>query len=155
MTNTLLKYRKFLPVAHAVAGLCKPPGKPVGAIVLGPNLEIRSTGYQGFPRGVNDTPGPRHLKPERWYFVAHAEENAITQAARTGTPLYGCTMIVTALFPCCACARMIIQAGIIRVVSAQLPTAQQNPRWVEEAKKSKAMFSEAGVEVLYLVRDNE
>lgn len=144
------KYAKFIPVVQAIASMAKPPGKQVGALILGPDMEVRSTGYNGMPRRVIDTPGPRFEKPERWFWMAHAEENAIAQAARAGVSTRGCTMVVTTLFPCCTCARMIIQSGITTVLSLQIPEALQNPRWVEEAARSKIMFEEADVTVYHL-----
>lgn len=151
MTDALLaKYLKFWPTVLAQAALAKPPGKSVGALVLGPDLEIRSSGYNGMPRGVVDAEGPRFLKPERWFWMAHAEENAVANAARAGHSLKGCTILVSTLFPCSTCARLIIQSGIIRVISKQLPLEEQNPKWVNEAVRSTAMFQEAGVEVIHI-----
>jgi dCMP deaminase len=144
------KYEKFIPWVKAIAATAKPPGKQVGALVLGPDMEVRSTGYNGMPRKVVDTPSPRFEKPERWFWMAHAEENAVANAARIGVSMKGCTMIVTTLFPCTTCARLIIQSGITTVLSLQIPEAQQNPKWVEEATRSRVMFEEAGVEVVHL-----
>ncbi len=149
-TPLLWKYERFYPVVASIAGLAKPPGKQVGALIVGPDLEFRSSGYNGMPRGVTDTEGPRHQKPERWFWMAHAEENAIAQAARSGVSTKGCTMLVNTLFPCTTCARLIIQSGIVRVISWAIPVEDQNPKWVEEAVRSKTMLEEAGVIVTLL-----
>lgn len=145
---TLSKLRKFLPVAEAIAALSKDRSTKVGALVLGPGYEIRSVGYNGFPRGVNDNIHERHERPAKYSWVAHAESNAVAQAARMGVSLEGCTLIVTSLFPCTSCACMVIQAGISRVLAPR-PTDPESI-WTEQAKISAQMFAEAGVEVHYI-----
>jgi len=136
------KAKKFLPIVHAVASLSKDRSTKVGAIALGPNFEIRATGYNGMPRGCDDNIEIRHQKPEKYFWFEHAERNLIYNAARVGTPLEGCTLIVSPLFPCMDCARAIVQAGFIRVIAQ----ADDNPRWAEHAAKSAELFKECGIE---------
>jgi dCMP deaminase len=70
----------------------------------------------------------------------------VAQAARIGVSLRGCTILLTSLFPCTTCARLIIQAGIKRVVA---PAQADNDRWDDQAKVALEMLAEAGVEVRY------
>lgn len=139
------KHRKFIGVAEAIASLSKDRSTRVGAVVLGPGSEIRSVGYNGMPRGVNDGVESRHERPAKYRYTAHAEENAIAQAARSGVSLDGCTLLVTSLFPCSTCARLIIQSGIKEVIAPY--QAIDTVRWGEEAAVSCEMLTEAGVEV--------
>lgn len=86
--------------------------RKVGAIMVKDKMII-SDGYNGTPAGFEnvceDTDGV--TKP----YVLHAEANAITKVARSNNSSQGSTMYVTAS-PCLECAKLIIQAGISRVV---------------------------------------
>lgn len=139
---TAHKKLKFLPVAQAFAGLSKDRSTQVGAVVLDDDLTLLSAGYNGFPRGVDDTVDERHTRPDKYLWTAHAEENAISQAARTGTRLYGATMLITSLYPCARCARQIVQAGIKAVLVPEIETTGQ---WLDEWQFSKTIFKEGGV----------
>ena len=140
-----------MEIARAVSRLSKDASTKVGAIVLGGANEIRSLGYNGAPRGCDaDEPSdPRNARPEKYFWFSHAELNAITNAARVGTPLEGCTLLVTHP-PCMDCARAICQAGIKRVVAVR-PTDDFVARWREHAARSARLFEECGV--LYMEID--
>lgn len=123
----------------------------VGAVIVGPDHEVRSSGYNGFPRGVNDEADHRHERPLKYRFAEHAERNAIYNAARVGTPLKGCTLYVTSTprkLPVCAdCARAIIQAGIVRVVQEDVSSeADETTQALWGINEVREMFVEAGVE---------
>lgn len=138
---------KLLPVAQSIASLSKDPSTKVGALIVGPAGEIRSSGWNGFPRGVADD--DRLYDRERKYtLIAHAEINAICNAARSGTPLEGCSLLVTALHPCNECTKAIIQAGIRKVYAPRPP--DQDHRWHESFKVASDMLAEAGVQVEYI-----
>lgn len=140
------RYKKFVPVVLAIAALSKDRSTRVGAVALGPGREIRSTGYNGFARGVRDEIDARHERPEKYKWTAHAEENLVAQAARSGTSLYGCTVLVSTLYPCTTCARMLIQAGVAEVVAVALDKEKAHGNtWGEEGLISRQMFQEAGV----------
>ena len=142
---SLGRYKKFVPVVLSVASMSKDRSTKVGAIALGPDLEIRSVGYNGFPRGVNDDDDARHERPTKLFLTAHAESNAVAQAARSGVSLAGCTVMVSSLYPCSTCAKMLIQAGVTRVLAVGV-NHESMSRWAEEWSSSKVMFEEAGVE---------
>ena len=140
--------KKFLKMALDIASWSKDTSTKVGAVITGPDREIRSTGYNGMPRLVNDNKLERYDRPQKYMWFEHAERNAIYNAARMGTPLAGCTLYITSFplkFPPCAdCARGIIQAGIIRVV--QEPPVGDASRWKESTDCTMAMFFEAGIQ---------
>lgn len=138
------RYRKFVPAVLAIAAMSKDRSTKVGALALGPDMEIRSTGYNGFPRGVNDDLEHRHERPLKYEYAVHAESNVIANAARFGASLKGCTLMVSSLYPCSACARLIIQAGIAHVMAVEVDDEAME-RWKESAKISLEMFTEAGV----------
>jgi len=86
----------------------------VGAILV-KNKMIISDGYNGTPAGFENVCEDENniTKP----YVLHAEANAITKVARSNNSSEGATLYVTSA-PCIECAKLIIQAGIKRVVYA-------------------------------------
>ena len=76
---------------------------------------ILTTGYNGAPRGVPHCEESGCDITQRCQLAAHAEQNAIAQAAANGVSCEGATLYVTCQ-PCAACAKMIINSGIKRVV---------------------------------------
>lgn len=89
--------------------------RKVGALIV-KNKMIISDGYNGTPAGFENICEDDNgvTKP----YVLHAEANAITKIARSGNSGEGATLYVTAS-PCIECAKLIIQAGIKRVVYAE------------------------------------
>jgi len=109
------KYDKaYLRMAHEWGKLSYCKRKQVGAIVVKKRMII-SDGYNGTPTGFEnfceDDEGYT-----KWY-VLHAEANAITKVAKSNNSSEGATLYITDS-PCMDCAKLIIQAGIIRVVYA-------------------------------------
>lgn len=147
------KFLKFLPDTESAKGRSKDQSTQVGAVVLDPDYNLRISGYNGFPRGIDDAIESRHRRPEKYLWTAHAEENCIAQAARIGVSLKGCTILLTSLFPCATCARLIIQSGIMRVIAPRYNVqgydASTRVNWDEVSKVSFEMLSEAGVQVFY------
>lgn len=132
----------FLDMAALAATKSKDPSTKVGAIIVGPDREIRSSGYNGQPRGADDAASERHERPEKYYWFEHAERNAIYNAARSGTSTLGCTLYVTPIHPCMDCARGIVQAGIVEVV---VPLADGHERWAHHTERRRKLFEETGV----------
>ena len=137
---------KFVGVAKAAAALSKDPSTKVGCVVVDDDGSVLSLGYNGFPRGVDDLPQRYADRDTKLIFVAHAESNAIAQAARHGVRLLGSTMVLTALYPCMNYAKQIIQAGIKRVYAPRM-SKDVNEQWKLERDRSVVMFIEAGVTV--------
>jgi len=126
----------------------------VGAVVVDPDRAVRSTGFNGFPRGVDDNVESRHSRETgaKYIWSSHAERNAIYYAARIGVPLQGCTMYVP-WFPCTECAKGIIQSGIVEVVAYEPST--DDDKWSSEFLIVKEMFKEAGVVVRFIDKIRE
>ena len=115
----------------------------VAAIVV-KERRVISTGYNGTPRGVKncfeggcarcagDAPSGTDLGE---CICAHAEENAIVQAAYHGIAVRG-ALLYSTLSPCLMCAKMIVNAGIVEVVY------EEEYRFSE---RTQSMFAEAGV----------
>jgi dCMP deaminase len=113
----------------------------VGAVLVGPEREVRLTAYNGPPKGVLDLPARRE-RPTKYLYASHAEANLAAFAAREGIRTAGCTVFVTH-HPCAACARTLIQAGIARVVVGPGTTSMP----ADEFEAAAVMFREAGVRV--------
>ena len=141
-----MRFLKFLPDAMAAAGRSKDRSTKVGAVVIDDDMNLRISGYNGMPRNINDDIDARHQRPAKYLWTSHAEENCVAQAARVGVSLKGCTLLVTSLFPCTTCSRLIIQAGVVRVLAPKQPV---NQRWDEQASVALEMLTEAGVEIVY------
>jgi dCMP deaminase len=67
----------FLNIAEAVKEKSKDQRTKIGAVIVGKDNEIVSTGYNSFPRGIDDDVEERQQRPEKYFWFEHAERNAI------------------------------------------------------------------------------
>lgn len=143
----------FLDMAIFVAQKSKDKSTKVGAVIVGPEKEVRSTGFNGFARKVNDEKLVRHERPLKYFWTEHAERNAIYSAAKVGIPLEGCSIYID-FYPCSDCARAIIQSGIKEVIVDGRNYQEKfelSLRWKESLDAAKEMLNEAGIKIrLYL-----
>lgn len=104
--------RSYLEMARIWARNSYCQRRQVGALLVKDRMII-SDGYNGTPAGFENVCEDENgvTKP----YVLHAEANAITKVAKSGNSSLGATLYVTAS-PCLECAKLIIQAGITRVV---------------------------------------
>lgn len=135
---------RFMQMAQLVSTWSKDQSTRVGCVIVSPEKAILSMGYNGFPRGVNDNIPERHIRPTKYEYVVHAEENALLNAGRNGTRLFGSVLYVT-LPPCTRCAGSIIQSGIKEIIYLEPEVQKQIPGWRDNLKISFTMFDEAGV----------
>ena len=136
--------QRFLHLAGHISNWSKDPSTKVGCVVVGSDREIRSTGFNGFPRGIEDSSERLDDRNQKYPLICHAEENAIMHAARVGVSLKGCVAYVT-WPPCTRCARSLIQAGVVEVVFPENIDVPE--RWVADFDMSMSMMKEAGLEV--------
>lgn len=110
--------------------------RKVGALVVKDQMII-SDGYNGTPSGFENVCEDENnvTKP----YVLHAEANAITKIARSGNSSEGATMYITAS-PCIECAKLIIQAGIKRVIYSEKYRIEDGI----------SLMKKAGIEVVYI-----
>ncbi|CCY35473.1 putative uncharacterized protein [Alistipes sp. CAG:831] len=105
--------RSYLEMARVWAKNSYCTRRKVGALLVKDRMII-SDGFNGTPAGfenICEDPATGKTKP----YVLHAEANAITKVAKSGNNSQGATLYVTDA-PCMECAKLIIQAGIRRVV---------------------------------------
>lgn len=136
---------RYFRIAEQVSMWSKDPSTKVGAIIVGDKGQIISQGYNGFPRGVNDSEERYHNRELKYKLVVHAEMNAILNALYNGSSVVGATLYVHALPVCQECAKAIIQAGISTVYI----DTNISERWKESWQITKTMFSESKVACYY------
>lgn len=128
--------QRFLDLAEHIAEWSHDPRTKVGAVIVDDQKRVVSMGYNGFPRGVNDSDERYNDRSTKHLFVCHAERNALDNAPHS---VQGCTMYVP-LIPCNECAKSIIQNGISKVVSYKT-NREDTFNW----DITRIMFEEAGV----------
>ena len=128
--------QRYLEMARIWAKNSYCTRRQVGALVVKNNMII-SDGYNGTPSGFENVCEDDNgiTKP----YVLHAEANAITKLARSNNNSDGATIYITAS-PCIECAKLIIQAGIKRVVYGEKYRLMDGIQLLERA----------GIEVVYL-----
>jgi len=105
----------FLRIAAVVATRATCPRRAVGAVIV-KDSHILATGYNGAPRGLTHcTESGCEIVGGHCVRAAHSEANALISAARHGTCIDKASMFVTTQ-PCLQCAKLIVNAGITRVV---------------------------------------
>lgn len=135
----------FLNLAEAASARSKDPSTNVGCLIVDPaSKAIRSVGYNGFVSGVDETP-ELWERPAKYANVCHAEANAICHAARNGISTNGCHLYTTC-FPCLACAKLIIQAGILHVC---VQPGRVASGYKDEFDAALALFTQAEVHIDY------
>jgi dCMP deaminase len=138
----------FMTMVYLAAMRSKDNKTHIGAVIVGPNNEVRSTGYNSFVRGLNDKVLARQEAPEKYFWFEHAERNAIYNATLMGISLKGCRMYTNGI-PCADCARGIIQTGINEVIVDYEWNKGNSKKWADSTKRALAMFNETKVEVRY------
>jgi len=144
----LIKANKYYELAKYQAKLfSKDPNTQVAAIIIAPDsFQILSTGFNGLCRKVAETP-ERWTRPLKYRWCCHAEMNAVANAARSGVKIEGAICVVT-MFPCVECCKILIQSGIVTIVTPQ--PDMTNTHWAEDFTLSKAMFEEVNIDIIYV-----
>lgn len=139
---------RFMEMAHVIAGWtsCYRPGRSIGCVIV-KDKRIMTTGYNGAPAGLKtcrergecmrDRLGIQSGTRAELCYAIHAEQNAIIQAAKVGVSTEGATIYIT-LQPCVICAKMLVNAGITRIVH----------RGEYPDPLSQSILAEAGIEIM-------
>ena len=133
--------RRFLVLAEHIATWSKDPSTKVGAVIVDADRRIISTGYNGFPRDVEDLDQRLNNRDVKYEMIVHGEINAIVFANQS---LQGTTLYTWPFMPCSRCAGIVIQSGIRTVVAPY----NDNPRWKLSFELTEQMFREAGVRLI-------
>lgn len=146
----LKSHAELMTVALEAAVLSPDPRTQNGAILSTVDGRVFHTtnACNEFPRGI-------HYKVERWEaplkysIIEHAERNAIYAAARNGVKTDG-LLLACPWAACSDCARAIIQAGIVHLVTLEPKKGTTHDRWLETVEVGMMMLEEANIEVTYL-----
>lgn len=138
--------RQFFDLCALLGSWSEDRSRGVGCVIASPANDIRATGFNGLPRGVNGNVSERHRREdgEKYHWFEHAERNAIYHAARAGISIAGCRLYVS-LFPCADCARGIIQSGITSVNTYAPPERDLN--YSRSFEVAIEMLAEADVQL--------
>lgn len=135
---------RYLELAKLVASWSKDPSTQTGAVIVRPDNSVASVGYNGFPKGIDDSPERYEDREVKYSYIVHCEMNAVLSAH---SHVKGNTLYTWPFFSCDRCCMHMIQAGITRVVAPSCPPDKQE-RWGATLEESKSRFREAGVEVV-------
>ena len=133
---------RWIEMAGIVSTWSKDPSTQIGAIAV-KDKRLISTGYNGFPRGIQDLDDRWNNREEKYKYVVHAEMNCIYNAAANGVSLKGSTVYVHGLPTCSECAKGLIQVGVKRVMAFSQDTPD---RWNKSDTLTEQLFEEAGIE---------
>ena len=144
--------KRMMDMAWHVSTWSKDSSTKVGCVITDEENTIKSLGYNGNPRGLNDEIKERNERPLKYKYVVHAEINAIANATRNGVSLKDSIMYCT-YFPCNECAKAIINSGIKKLVTYEPDFA--NVIWGESFRVSYEMLKECGVVVEYFSDEHD
>ena len=134
---------RFMQMAQVIAGWasCHKQNRKIGCVIV-KNKRIMTTGYNGAPSGVKtcmergeclrEKLGIASGTQQEICYATHAEQNAIIQAAKLGVSIDGATLYCTHQ-PCVICAKMIINAGIKRIVYSEGYPDEFSVKIIDEA----------------------
>jgi dCMP deaminase len=132
--------RRFIELAKLISSWSKDPSTQAGAVITDNKRRVISMGYNGLAQGVEDLPERLNNREIKYKMFVHAERNAIIFARQS---LENCTIYIWPFMTCGACAAMVIQSGITRVVAPH----SDNERWVYDFELATQQYKEAGVEL--------
>lgn len=138
----------FMNMVYLIAMKSKDESTHIGAVIVGPDNEVRSVGFNSFPRGINDDVSERQERPEKYHWMAHGEANSVFNAAMAGIAVKGCKMYTNGI-PCTGCVHAVINSGIKEVIVDKEWNDSNYNQWKEQAERTTVMFEEAGVKLRF------
>jgi dCMP deaminase len=137
----------FVLQAVLVAQKSKDPSTKVGCVIVSQDNVVLSMGFNGFPRGVRESElTGRWDRPEKYFWVEHAERNAIFNAARNGVKILGAKAYLNfEPKPCADCTRALIQAGITEIIGPNRTFSGKGAGKHYSIDHAEVMLKEAGV----------
>lgn len=136
--------KRFLKLAKEIATWSKDPSTQVGAIAVR-DKRIIATGYNGFPKGIEDKQRTLEDRPAKLRLMVHGEMNMIFNAVEHGVSLKDSTVYVWGLPVCEDCFKGLIQVGISRVV---MPSIEEHgAKWKLGCEFGKCKMEDVGIQV--------
>lgn len=148
-------HRRFLELAKHVSNWSKDPSTKIGAVIVNPETKIVvGMGYNGFPRGIDDSDERLNTREIKYKLVVHAEVNAVLNS---NNPTKGCWIYVypSIMKPniCPECSKVISQAGIKKVIGYKDNSLID--RWQDLSQFSNMILKESGIEYLEIEEEEE
>jgi len=145
--------KRFVKVAKEISDWSKDPSTHVAAIAVR-DRKIIATGYNGFPKGIEDKESLLYNRDTKLGLMVHAEKNMIYNAVEHGVKLKGSTVYVWGL-PCCdECWKGLVQTGVSRVVMPNV--AEHGGKWFEGCTYAKNCMETVGINITeYKMTDYE
>ena len=116
----------------------------IGAVAINDDRQVLSMGFNGFPKGIDDSKERLENRETKLKYVVHAEMNCIYNAGHNGVSLKNSTLFVYGLPTCSECAKGVIQVGVKRVFMCY--PEEISIKWRDSMAQSIEMFNESGVE---------
>ena len=132
---------RYVHHAEHISTWSKDPSTQTGAVIVAPDRTIVSLGYNGFPRGMEDTPERLNDRQEKYARIIHCEMNALLSSR---LPVEGCVLFTWPFLSCSRCAVHVAQAGIMRCVAPRVPSHLLD-RWGDELERTRSYYEEIGV----------
>ncbi len=143
----------FINLLGPISSKSKDPRTKVGAICVDKDNRILATGFNGFPKGVNDLKERYEDREVKYKFIVHAEQNILNMASKNGISLNESKIFIP-WYPCSSCTKNLIQSGIKEIVIDFRDSGSKLKhwkKWEQDIEISKIMLNEAGVKItLYL-----
>jgi dCMP deaminase len=140
---------RFMRIAKEISQWSKDPSSKIGAVIVNDDHRILATGYNGFPRGIQDDEDRLNNREIKYSLIVHAEMNALMNALYSGVSVKGATLYVYGLPVCDNCTKSVIQAGISRVVITYPDVVAEKWQTIWN-EKSKPMYEEVKVSFTFL-----
>jgi len=138
---------RFMQMAKEISNWSKDPSRKIGAVAIDENRRILSTGYNGFPAGIDDSFDRLNDRDKKYKYVIHAEKNCIYNACLNGISLKDSLLYVWGLPVCSECAKGVIQVGVSKVFYGYSIKDYDDSVWLDSFQITKSMFDEVGIEV--------
>jgi len=136
----------FILQAEVLSMKSKDESTKVGCVIVGQDNVVIASGFNGFPRGIDEDDESRWERPEKYHWVEHAERNAIFNAARYGIKLLGAKAYLNwEPRPCSDCTRALIQCGISEVIGPDRLFTGKGKNNHYSIDHSDVMLREAGI----------
>lgn len=139
---------RHIQLAREVSTWSKDPSKKIGAVAVSKTNRILCTGYNGFPRGFDDSEERYNNREIKYKYVVHAEKNLIYNACLEGVSLKDSKVFVWGLPVCSECAKGLIQVGVSEIyISAE---SFGVPKWDESFAMTRELLEEAKIPIYVL-----
>ena len=136
---------RYMELAKAVSTWSKDPSKKIGAIAIGSKGQVLAQGFNGFPRGIDDTDDRLNDREIKYKYVVHAEMNLIYNATFNGISLDGSSVYIYGLPLCSECAKGLIQVGVKRIVMNKDSLESADDKWLESFELTMQLLNESGI----------